>query len=212
MGGTFQVTSAGTGCTIAYEQSNDNVNWVSLPVMPATGVGSVPVTSSTVAGLYAYASAAAYVRARVSTYGSGTVSVVLNQKHQAAPVTGVSLAAGNAVLGVVNVGQGFTDSTTALAAAATFTGTARANSGTQYAYFNATAWADQAGMLYIDQSLDTGATYQPVLSQAVAANIGANLSVRLAGAFGSATLYRVRFVNGATAQTPFRLSSSITAS
>lgn len=224
MGGSFHVTSAGTTCTITYEQSNDGTNWVTLPVVSAASPTAAPATTSTATGIYTYVSSAAFVRARVSTYTSGTVSVVLSQKQQVAPSTGISLAAGSSsigsvsvsgtttVSGNVNAGTGFTDSTTALAAAGTFTGTGRANSAGQFAFFNATAFADQAGTLFIDQSLDTGATYQAVASQAVAAGGAANLSLRLCGAVGTATLYRVRYVNAAGAQTTFRLSSSFSAS
>lgn len=223
MGGSFQVTSAGTTCTITYEQSNDGTNWVTLPVVPAATASSAATTTTTAAGIYTYVSSAAFVRARVSTYTSGTVAVVLNQKQQVTPSSGVSLAAGGAnignvavtgtatVTGTVNLGTGFTDSTTALAAGATFTGTGRANSAAQYEFFAATAYADQAGTLFIDQSLDTGATYQPILSQAVAAGGAANIAVRMCGAVGTATLYRVRYVNGAALQTVFRLSSGFSA-
>jgi hypothetical protein len=224
MGGSFQVTNAGTTCTITYEQSNDGTNWVTLPVVSAASANATPATTSTAAGLYTFVSSAAFVRARVSTYTSGTVTVVLSQKQEVTPACGVSLAGGSsgigsvtvsgtaAVSGNVNAGTGFTDSTAALAAAGTFTGTGRANSAGQYAFFSATAFADQAGTLFIDQSLDTGATYQAIASQAVAANGAANLSVRMCGAVGTATLYRVRYVNGATLQTTFRVSSSFSAS
>ncbi|WP_298191313.1 hypothetical protein [Novosphingobium sp.] len=224
MGGSFHVTNAGTTCTVTYEQSNDGTNWVTLPVVAAASPTAAPATTSTVSGVYSYVSSAAFVRARVSTYTSGTVSVVLSQKQQVAPATGVSLAAGSSgigsvavsgtatISGIVNLGTGFTDSTTALAASATFTGTGRANSAAQYEFFAATAFADQAGTLFIDQSLDTGATYQPILSQAVAAGGAANIAVRMCGAVGTATLYRVRYVNGAAAQSVFRLSSSFSAS
>ncbi|MBX9883348.1 MAG: hypothetical protein K2X68_00075 [Novosphingobium sp.] len=224
MGGSFHVTSAGTTCTIIYEQSNDGTNWVTLPVVSAAIATSAPTPTTTSVGIYTYVSSAAFVRARVSTYTSGTVSVVLSQKQQVAPSSGVSLAGGSSgigsvsvtgtatIAGNVNIGTAFTDSTTALAASAVFTGTGRANSAGQYAFFNATAFADQAGTLFIDQSLDTGTSYQAIASQAVAAGGAANLSVRLCGAVGTATLYRVRYVNGATLQTTFRLSSSFSAS
>lgn len=218
MGGSFQVTSAGTTCTITYEQSNDGTNWVTLPVISAAVANAAPATISTTGGIYTFVSSAAFVRARVSTYTSGTVSVVLGQKQQVAPISGLSLAAGSSAIGnvsvsgTVNQGTGFTDSTAALAAGANFTGTGRTNSAAQYEFFTATAYADQAGTLFIEQSLDTGATYQPVLSQAVAANAAANLVVRVSGAVGTATLYRVRYVNGAALQTVFRLSSGFSAS
>lgn len=223
MGGAFQVTNAGTTCTITYEQSNDGTTWVTLPVISAALPTAAPTTTSTAAGIYSYVSSAAFVRARVSTYTSGTVAVVLSQKQQVAPSSGVSLAAGGSgigsvsvsgtatITGNVNVGIGFTESLAALAASATFTGIGRTNSSNQYAYYNITAFADQVGTLFIDQSLDSGVTYQPVASQTVAAGSAANLSVRLCGAVGTATLYRPRYVNGATAQSTFRLSGSFSA-
>lgn len=223
MGGAFQVTSAGTTCTITYEQSNDNINWATLPVISAAAANAAPATTSTAAGIYTYVSSAAFVRARVSTYTSGTVSMVLNQKQQVVPSSGLSLAAGTSgigsvsvtgtatVSGTINPGIGFTDSTAALAAGANFTGTGRANSAAQYEFFTATAFADQPGTVFIDQSLDTGATYHPVASQAVTASSAANIVVRVSGAVGTATLYRVRYVNGATLQTVFRLSSGYSA-
>jgi hypothetical protein len=224
MGGSFHVTSAGATCTITYEQSNDGTNWAALPVIAATAANAAPTTTSTTTGIFSYVSSAAFVRARVSTYTSGTVSVALCQKQQVAPNSGVSLAGGSSAIGsvavsgtatvsgTINPGTGFTDSTAALAAGATFTGTGRANSAAQYEFFAATAYADQAGTLFIEQSLDTGATYQPILSQAVAAGGAANLAVRICGAVGTATLYRVRYLNGATLQTVFRLSSGFSAS
>lgn len=218
MGGAFQVTNAGTGCTISYEQSNDNTNWIALPVIAAASPSAAPATTSTTTGIFSYVSSAAFVRARVSTYTSGTVAVVLSQKQQVVPIAGLSLAASSAsignvaVSGTINPGTGFTDSTTALAAAAAFVGTGRTNSAAQLEFFSATAFADQAGTLFIEQSLDSGATYQPIMSQAVTAGGAANMTVRMCGAVGTATLYRVRYVNGPTLQTVFRLSSGFSAS
>ena len=216
-GGTFHVISGGTGCTVTYEQSNDGANWAVLPVIAANGSTTSPATTSTGGGIFAFASSAGQVRARVSTFGSGTVSIVLLLKRRPLNVIGTSLAGGASfvgnvgVSGIVNTTLGYTDSTTALAASGTFTGIGRASSATQYCYFNAVAFADVAGTLFIDQSLDTGATYQPVATAAVAAGGAQQLSVRLTGAFGTATLYRVRYVNGAAAQGTLRLSSAFAA-
>lgn len=218
MGGSFQVTNAGTSCTVSYEQSNDGTNWIALPVISAASPNAAPATTSTTTGIYSFVSSAAFVRARVSTYTSGTVSLVLSQKQQAAPIAGLSLAASSAVIGsvvatgTVNPGTGFTDSTTALAAAASFVGTGRTNSAAQLEFFTATAFADQGGTLFIEQSLDSGATYQPIMSQAVGAGGAANMTARMSGAVGTATLYRVRYVNGPALQTVFRLSSGFSAS
>ncbi|MFM6828770.1 MAG: hypothetical protein ACKOVA_00290 [Novosphingobium sp.] len=216
-GGTFQVLGGGTGCTISYEQSNDGAVWVALPVIGAASSAGSPVNSSTLGGMYAFATAAAFVRARVSTFGSGTVTIALVMKRRPLNVMGTSLAGSSATIGTVavsgtiNPNSGFTDSTTALAASATYTGTGRAATSTQHGYFAAQAYADAAGTLFIDQSLDTGATWFAAASVAVAAASNGQLSVRITGSYAGATLYRVRYVNGAAAQTVFRISSTMAA-
>ncbi|MFY7837812.1 MAG: hypothetical protein ACOVQ0_16175 [Novosphingobium sp.] len=222
-GGAFQVLSSGSGCTIAYEHSVDGTTWLALPVLVSNIATGTPSATSTSNGIYSFGSSAAFVRARVSVYGSGTVSVALVLKRRPLNVMGTSLAGGNAAIGTVgvsgtvsvsgtvNTNTGYTDSSTALAALATFTGTGRANSSAQNCFFNATAFADAGGTLLVEQSLDTGATYQPVASIPLVAGGAAQLSVRVTGAYAAATLYRVRFVNGALAQGVFRLSSAFSA-
>jgi len=74
---TVQVTSAGTGCTITYETSDDNTTWVYSAGLNAASIGTSgisPITSTAV--ITQFPRKALYFRARVSTYGSGTVSVV----------------------------------------------------------------------------------------------------------------------------------------
>ena len=84
---TVQVTSAGTSCTITYETSDDNTNWLSIagwnPANVTSGFYSV---TSTTAIMMRFPRAGKFFRARVSTYGSGTVTVVGNA-HKA-PFTG----------------------------------------------------------------------------------------------------------------------------
>jgi len=74
---TVQVTSAGTNCTITYETSDDNSNWISIGGLSFTNTGSsaLTTTSSAVGGIH-FARKGLYFRARVSTYGSGTVTVI----------------------------------------------------------------------------------------------------------------------------------------
>lgn len=214
-GGTFHVIGGGTSCTISYEQSNDGAVWVTLPVIGATSAASSPVNSSTAGGMYAFATAAAFIRARVSTFGSGTVNIALVMKRRPLNATATSLAGGSATIGTVaisgaiNPNSGFTDSTTALAASATYTGTGRAASSTQHGFFAAQAYADAAGTLFIDQSLDTGTNWFTAASVAVAATSNGQLSVRITGSYAGSTMYRVRYVNGAAAQTVFRISSTL---
>ena len=72
----LQVTSAGTGCTITYECSNDQVTWNSTASVNAT-IGASSNPSSSTSGItsnYLIQKRGKYIRARVSVYGSGTVS------------------------------------------------------------------------------------------------------------------------------------------
>jgi hypothetical protein len=215
MGGSFHVTSAGTGCTITYEQSNDGTNWSVLPIVTtSTSAGAATASGTTIAGIFSFTSAAAQVRARVSTYGSGTVTVSLVRKRNTPPVSNLSLGASNATIGNLTRRVGYTDSSTPLAGAATFTGTGRSDASGNYSRFNANAYADVAGTLFIDISTDSGATYRAVAEAALEARtvgFAGSLSVALSGAASSTTLYRVRFINGAGAQAAFQLSSSFTA-
>ena len=74
---TVQVTSAGTGCTISYETSCDNVTWVSSAGVSLTSYGnSQAASTSTTVGQTQFSRRGLYFRARVSTYGSGTVSII----------------------------------------------------------------------------------------------------------------------------------------
>ena len=74
---TVQVTSAGTSCTVTYEASEDGVTWQSTSGLTTSNVGlSANATASTTALILQFPRKALFFRARVSTYGSGTVSVV----------------------------------------------------------------------------------------------------------------------------------------
>lgn len=208
-GGSFQITGAGSGNTITFEQSNDNATWVAMLVSNSTIAAVAPSATATAAGIYAFSSAAAYVRARVSTYGSGTVSIVLAQKSavQGQSVYGV-LGSSNQYIGNVNNSSGFLDSTTALGASATYTGTARATSSYgAYCSFLAFAFADVAGTLVIDWTCDNGTTWQTLSSVAVGAGTSQVLKANIP-AFAANVSLRARYVNGAAAQATFRLATS----
>lgn len=76
---SVQVTSAGTTCTITYETSDDNTTWYATSGLAVGQVGAtVAATTSTALGLMIFPKRGRYFRARVSTYTSGTVTVVGN--------------------------------------------------------------------------------------------------------------------------------------
>jgi hypothetical protein len=74
---TVQVTSAGTNCTVTYETSDDNVSWIACSGLSFTNVGNsaLAITSSAVGGIQ-FTRKGLYFRARVSAYGSGTVTAI----------------------------------------------------------------------------------------------------------------------------------------
>lgn len=90
---SVQVTSAGSSCTITYEASDDNTTWYAAQGIPAVvNNQTAQAGSSTALNLLRFGRFARYFRARVSTYGSGTVTVVATL--HAAPFTAY-LNAGN---------------------------------------------------------------------------------------------------------------------
>ena len=218
-GGSFQVISAGAGNTVTFEQSNDstdgvNGTWATLNVANSGGSGGT-ITSNPVVvtgAVYKFEGTCAMVRARVSTYGSGTVTITLCQKRLCAPVSLLSLSSGTNTVGNVNATIGYTDSAATLASSGVYTGVGRGINGAPFAaYFNATAYADQAGTLSVWQSTDSGANYYQMQTLAITAGTSGTIQAKVTGANSAATLYQVRYTNGATAQGVFRLASSFTA-
>lgn len=76
-GVVVQVTSAGSSCTITYEASNDNTTWYGYNVGtdPTSPTSTFPFGTSTTLRMIYFPLTARYFRARVSTYGGGTVSI-----------------------------------------------------------------------------------------------------------------------------------------
>lgn len=223
----IQVTGTYTGA-LSLQGTVDGTTWVTIGGTPllniATGAVSATIASAT-QGIF-QAEISGFNQARVTALAAvtGTAVVTLRATYST-PVVALdaALPAGTNSIGTVILGagaasvgnltrqSGFTDSSTVLAASASFTGTGRVTTGANYSKFSASAFSDQAGTLFIDLSTDTGTTYRQVASLAVAANTGVTLSVPVTGAAGTATLYRVRYTNGATLQTAFQLSSAFTA-
>ncbi len=146
---------------------------------------------------------------------AGTVSTTALTDTQlratALPVSLTTLPAGTNALGSVLVPETtfWNDSTTVLAASATFTGTARdvgvaSGTVTTATYFNASFFADQAGTVSIEVSNDN-TTWRQIASAALAVSTPAILSVPVMTRF-----HRVKLVNGATLQGLVMINSSYT--
>ena len=203
---SIHCVSMGTSGVASFAWSNDGIGYVPASVMPL-GSGN-PASTVNAAGIWNTPVFARYLRIRLTTATTGGTTTFA--------VHGLAQPGNLATLGQqVTIGatgnlvrfNGFTDSSTALGSAGVFTGTGRNTSPANYPWFRARALADQAGTLFIDCSTDSGATYRVANSAAVAANVPAEIVTGATGASGTATLYRVRYVNGGTAQGAFQLSS-----
>ncbi len=93
-----QVVNAGTSCTVTYEGSNDQSTWntvVGLLANPNTATSpssSLAITFSNAAGAFQFPKRYKYFRARVSVYGSGTVSVLYSLSlSDVSPVVAASI-------------------------------------------------------------------------------------------------------------------------
>lgn len=83
---SLQITSPGVGTTITSETSDDNTNYLAT-----SGVNSIPNlavgSTSTGVSVITYPKRGRYIRFRVSTYGSGTVTIVGNLHKNPQPMT-----------------------------------------------------------------------------------------------------------------------------
>ena len=119
------------------------------------------------------------------------------------PVNQVASVTATANIGTYG-GVVYTDSAAVLAANATFTGTSRdAGSTVGYGVFYANAFSDQAGTVYIDKSTDA-TTWRAAAQATVAAGVPSEITAHITTRYN-----RVRFLNGATLQTAFLLTSSM---
>ena len=96
---TVNLTSAGSGCTIAWETSSDGLtNWVGVSGAVITPSQSSVGLSPSISAINAVAipKRLRYFRARVSIYGSGTVSVIGNLSSTPLITSVVSMCVGPA--------------------------------------------------------------------------------------------------------------------
>lgn len=146
-----------------------------------------------------------YIRFRATAHTSGTATYTALVMDD-----GMDGSLGANVASTNTDNMFWNESTTAQAASATVTGTSR-DAGVapgafcRYAAFNAFAFADVAGTLRIETSLDGTTWRKASADQAMTAGQGLYLSVPV-----TARYHRAVFVNGAGAQATFMLNTSYT--
>lgn len=219
-GARIDVRGTFTG-TLTFEATMDGTNWtpinanaggnITLPTGQNPSVGGV--------GNFVTADLTGFTefRVRFSAYtsGSATVIVALTEESQVdqvglmgSPIVTISGTPNVSAANVDNIY--WNESVTAQAGGATVTGTARdvgigAGAFGRHAAFNAFAFADQAGTMRIEVSLDNVTWRRATADQAVAAGAALYLSVPV-----TARWHRAVYVNGATAQGAFMLNTSYT--
>lgn len=153
-----------------------------------------------------------YVRERIEVQATGAQAASV-------PVVGTVSVNGGSNIVPYNQNAYSALTTTNLAAAATYTGSsinvaASSTSGTVYNTQVVVGVQHTAGLtpgqLYLDVGTETSSTAPTVWYQQLAVPIPSNTNWQLFSLPLSTRYYRLRFVNGATAQTSFRLSTFTT--
>lgn len=187
-----------------------NGTWFTIQAV-RTNANTIETATGVLAAAPAYGwelsvNALRWVRIRATAHTSGTMTWMLQPGSYATePIPAIQT---HAVSGTVtsNIGTNaptlYTDTTTVLAAAATYTGTSRDGGATPaYQRFIARAFADQAGTLYHEDSTD-GTTWRRGASVAITAGKAETLDVPVLARYN-----RVVYVNGSTLQGIFRIIS-----
>ena len=204
---SLQISGTFVG-TVTFEVSNDGVNWGQKAMVPSTMGG--PVTTATGPGMWACDVGARYFRVRMSAYTSGSATITL-EFSAASQSNNIST---QTVSGSVTANPNLVEqaeSTTNLAASATYTGASR-DMGTTVAarrtllrpmvMHNAGV---NPGTLVLQESTN-GSTWLetrrvPIPSDGSYRTFEWPLHLRY---------YRLLFINGATAQTGFFLQTVAT--
>lgn len=145
--GSVQVVSTGTAGTFIFEQSNDNVNWVALPVFNAGLATAVPITAAITATasaiFYTFPIRANFLRLRIATLITGG-SIRAFSRLSSDPWTPAVFSVAQGTAGNFQV----TADTEFAAAAALADGAANpttASGGALASEFNGTTWDRQRG-------------------------------------------------------------------
>lgn len=221
-----QYTSIGTSGVVTHQWSNDGAQWNAAPLVSITTQAQATTVSAT--GAYSGLAQGRFFRmllTTATTAGTTTIAVVASQSPQSPPSQSVNGtvspgASVNRIGFTAGSGVWYDDSSTVLAAAATFTGSARdcaaATTGTAFNAANAmgkevrvSAESDQAGTLWLEVSRDA-TNWRRVKAVPTAAVTGGGQYAEIIHA-PSWRYARVGFTNGATLQTRFSIGTFLMA-
>ena len=211
--GSVQVVSTGTAGNFIFEQSNDNINWVTLPVWSgATATASAivaTITANVSSTIYTFPVRARFIRLRIATTITGgsiqAFTRLSTESYAPLPINATLVASSVRAGFVANAGIWYDDTSTALLAGVTFAGTSRdaAAAVTGAAFSSASSYAEEvracaesdvAGTLWLEISRDN-ANWRRVRSVATSAITGGGQVAELT--YQPAWRYwRIGFTNG----------------
>jgi hypothetical protein len=222
---SIHCVAMGTTGVVTPEWSNDNTNWSAATMFTAAGV---PATTFSAAGLWKVERMARYLRLRLSTATTAATTTIVAAASPAPVAPWYATQAVNATAVSSNVRMGnvggaginYDDSSTALGASATFTGTSRdvtqtvagsvfANANTFAKELRVGAESDVSGTLWLEVSRDN-TNWRRVKSVATAAVTGGGQYAEIVHA-PSWRYVRVGFTNGATVQARFTINTILVA-
>lgn len=157
---SVQVVSTGTAGTFIFEQSNDNVNWVALPVFNGALVTGAPITAAITATvsqiIYSFPLRCVFVRLRIATAITGGTIQAFSRIGTDPWTPSAALVASN------NAANLLTTATVTGYPTAAASGDALANPtitqiGSEGMVFNGTTWDRVRGMSVALTTGDTGA-------------------------------------------------------
>ena len=134
-------------------------------------------------------------------------AAALPMRMQGGSVDSVGTVYSVSTVGAVGIKiTSYIETTTNLTSGQIFTGPSRdITSGMQSSMFTGLCYADVSGTLYVEESID-GSAFYPMQQIPVTAGVAVKFENRMHSRYA-----RVRYVNGVTAQTTFRISSTVSA-
>jgi hypothetical protein len=158
--GSVQVVSTGTAGGYIFEQSNDNVNWIALPVFNALLVTGVPITAAVVPTaatiLYTFPIRCVYLRLRISTAVTGGSIQAFSRLSSDPWTSSAQLVANSTAANLLTTATVVGDTAAAASADALANPTIK-QLGADNMVFNGTTWDRQRGMGLAATTGDTGA-------------------------------------------------------
>jgi hypothetical protein len=193
---SVQVVSTGTAGTFIFEQSNDGVNWIALPVFNAALVTAVPITAAITATasqiIYTFPIRTNFVRLRIATLITGG-SIRAFSRFSTEPWTAAAqLVASNTAANMQVTAD--TEFAAAAALADGFANPTTASGGALLSQFNGTTWDRARGNTAVSVEASSAKTASGNSASAITNHSasGVQLFINVSAASGTTPTLAVR--------------------